>query len=75
MCAAWTVSIPVAVRRETVEQAPALPDATRIREHIAAGHLTVTAEGNTKVKGEDAVLELYWDGAFDAVATDDTRFI
>jgi hypothetical protein len=31
VCQAWEISIPLAVRRETVESAAALPDAVRIQ--------------------------------------------
>ena len=63
------------VRRETVERAPALPDAMRIRDNIASGRLTVVAGGADAKRGEDEVLQLYKAGGFDAVATDDVRFI
>ena len=75
VCTAWEVSIPSAVRRETVEQAPGLPDARRIGENIAAGRLTVVGEDADPEKGEEAALMLYRSGGFDAVATDDARFI
>ena len=75
VCGAWDVSMPAAVRRETVEQAPTLPDAIRIRENIAAGRLTVVGGSAGVGKGEDALLRLYKAGGFDAVATDDARFI
>ena len=75
VCRAWEVSIPATVRRETVAQAPLLPDAVRIRENIAAGLLTVVAGSAGTEQGEGAVLKLYRTGGFDAVATDDARFI
>jgi hypothetical protein len=75
VCAAWRVSIPALVRQETVERAPHLPDAVRIGENITAGRLAVQADGEKHGKGEDAVLGLYQGGGFDAVATDDARFV
>jgi hypothetical protein len=75
VCAAWRVSIPPLVRRETVDQASHLPDATRIRQNIVAGHIAVKDPGVRAAKGEDAVLRLYQGGGFEAVATDDARFI
>ena len=75
VCAAWAVSIPATVQCETVEQAPTLPDAVRIRDNIAAGHLTVVTGSAGTEKGEDAALRLYKAGGFDAIATDDARFI
>ena len=75
VCATWEVCIPATVRRETVEQAPTLPDAIRIRDNIVAGRLCVVKETAGARRGEDAVLRLYQAGGFDAVATDDARFI
>jgi hypothetical protein len=75
VCAAWSISIPVLVLQETVERAPQLPDAVRIGENIAAGRLAVQPVGENHAKGEDAVLGLYQGGGFDAVATDDARFV
>ena len=59
LCDAWDVHVPTLVRRETTVPAPALPDAVRIRENIAAGRIVVVATGTTRGKGEDAVLKLY----------------
>jgi hypothetical protein len=75
VCAAWHVVIPLIVRRETVDRAPGLPDAARIRQNVVDGRIVVeeTASGGTK--GEQAALQLYQRGGFDAVASDDARFI
>jgi rRNA-processing protein FCF1 len=75
VCAAWVVTVPERVRRETVDAAPARPDALRIGENVAAGRLAVAAGVPTACRGEDAVLHLHRAGDFDAVATDDARFI
>lgn len=75
VCAAWDVVIPESVRRETVEQAPSLPDAVRIRENLDTGRLRTEGGGASGDKGEEAVLALYRAGGVDMVATDDARFI
>jgi hypothetical protein len=75
VCAAWAVSIPSLVEQETVKRAPHRPDAVRIGENITAGHLEVRNAGNGHLKGEDEVLTLFKGGGFDAVASDDGRFI
>ncbi len=75
VCKAWSVAIPRLVRRETVEQASHLPDAVLIGRNIEAGRIVVKAEPGRHAKGEDAVLQLFEAGGFDAVATDDARFI
>jgi rRNA-processing protein FCF1 len=75
VCEAWKVVIPAIVRRETVEQAPGLPDAARIKQNIAAGRIAVNEAHVRAAKGEEVVLHLYQGGGFDAVASDDARFI
>jgi rRNA-processing protein FCF1 len=75
ICASWQIAIPELVRHETVELAPQLPDAQRIAENIASGSLNVIADRAKHEKGEDAVLLMYQGGGFDAIATDDARFV
>jgi hypothetical protein len=75
VCAAWNITIPALVASETVDRAPQLPDAVRIGQNIAAGRVTVESLGSDPAKGEDAVLLLFQGGGFDAVASDDARFI
>jgi rRNA-processing protein FCF1 len=75
VCASWAVSIPPLVKEETVDRSPHRPDAVRIGENIRAGYLKVHDAGQGYVKGEDAVLSLFNSGGFNAVGTDDTRFI
>ena len=75
VCEAWRVVIPAIVRRETVEQAPRLPDAARIQQNIVAGRIAVNESRIGAAKGEAAALRLYRGGGFDAVASDDARFI
>lgn len=75
VCECWRVEIPGLVEHETVRQAPDLPDAVRIGRNIADGLVRVrrTAAGGTR--GEEEVLSMFRSGAYDAIATDDARFI
>jgi rRNA-processing protein FCF1 len=75
VCAAWSIHIPAVVRRETTTKAPGLPDAVRIADNIRSGLVTVASGVGTRGKGEDAALKLFRAGKFDAIATDDLRFI
>ena len=75
VCAAWSIHIPSVVRRETTAEAPRLPDATRIADNIRSGLITVVSGARRSGKGEDAALTLFQAGKFDAIATDDVRFI
>lgn len=75
VCTTFTVVIPGMVQRETVDRASRLPDAERIRENIKEGLVTVRGEAAQGRKGEEAVLELFRSGGFEAIATDDHRFL
>ena len=75
VCAAWDVCIPVLVRRETADRAPSRPDAARIRQNIDGGRLRVLPGGGRGTRGEDEVLHHFDAQQFDAIATDDTRFV
>ena len=75
VCAVWSITIPELVRRETVERAPHLPDAVRIRENVEKRHIRVREAVGSQVDGEDAALFLFRDGGFDVIASDDARFI
>jgi rRNA-processing protein FCF1 len=75
VCMAWAVSIPTLVVEETVDRSPKCPDAVLIEENIHAGRLKVHNVGQGNVKGEDAVLSLFNSCGFNAVGTDDARFI
>ncbi|MBN1670113.1 MAG: hypothetical protein JXR37_03725 [Kiritimatiellae bacterium] len=75
VCEAWEVTIPRSVQHECVKAARARPDAARIRKNIEATRLTVAPTSAARGKGEDAVLRLFETGAYDAVSSDDARFI
>ncbi len=75
VCAAWDIHIPALVRRETTAEAARFPDAVQIRDNIAAGLITVAADRRRRKQSEDAALDLFGSGEFQAIATDDTRFI
>ena len=74
-CAAWSVTIPELVRQETVERAPDLPDASRIRENVEKRRIAVQEIGGSPADGEDGALHLFQEGGFDVIASDDARFI
>ena len=75
VCAGWSITIPELVRRETVERAPQLPDAVRIRENVEKRRITVQDVAGPQADGEDAALFLFREGGFDLIASDDARFI
>ncbi len=75
VCKYFSVVIPFLVRNEVLDNAGDLPDAVIIRENINKKLLLVSKESMSSVKGEDAVLSLYRQGKFDAVCSDDKKFI
>ena len=75
VCAGWGITIPELVRRETVERAPQLPDAVRIRENVEKRRITVQDVAGPQADGENAALFLFREGGFDLIASDDARFI
>ncbi len=67
--------VPDAVRRETVDEAPALPDAMAIRANVAAGAVVVLPPTRDRTTGDTALLATFNRKDFDAIATDDRRLI
>lgn len=81
---ALEVSIPPAVRKEVVDEGKTggYPDALVVEENIARGRLKTvglsaprTKDGPLLIGGEKEVLDLFLKGRFDAVASDDSRFL
>lgn len=75
VCKHFSVVIPFLVKNEVLDNAGDLPDAVIIRENIDKKLLVVSKKSISGVKGEDAALSLYRQGKFDAVCSDDKKFI
>ena len=75
VCRAFTVVIPATVKMEVVVNAKKYPDGQVIRKNIEEKALAVDNKPSSSSKGEEAVFELFIRGAFDAVCSDDKRFI
>lgn len=75
VCNNFSVSIPEAVKEETVDVAGDYPDAVIIQKNIGEGLVKVIAAHTSAEKGEDAVLTILKEEKFDAVCSDDKRFI
>ncbi len=63
------------VKEEVVDNAKEQPDATIIKGNIETGLLAVDKIQSSAQKGEDAVFAIFQQGKFDAVCSDDKRFI
>jgi hypothetical protein len=75
VCESWRVEIPELVEQETVHQAPDLPDALQIGRNISVGRVRVKQTIGGGTRGEQEALSLFRSGAYDAIATDDARFV
>jgi hypothetical protein len=74
VCRTHAVVIPMEVRREVVDQAAGHPESQIVQRNLATGSLTESAGHPRTVKGEDAALNVFQKGGFDAIASDDRRF-
>jgi hypothetical protein len=75
VCENITVVMPFAVKAEVTDDAGAHPDAEMIRMNIKKKLLSVKGDQAGHGKGEEAALHLYQQGGFDALCSDDRRFI
>lgn len=75
VCGNFSVIIPQMVKEEVVDNAKEQPDATIIKGNIETGLLAVDKIQSSAQKGEDAVFAIFQQGKFDAVCSDDKRFI
>jgi len=75
VCGNFSVIIPQMVKEEVVDNAKEQPDATIIEGNIETGLLTIEKTQSSTQKGEDAVFAIFQQGKFDAVCSDDKRFI
>lgn len=75
VCGNFSVIIPQIVKEEVVDNAKGHPDAAIIKGNIETGLLTINKMRSSAQKGEDAVFAIFHQGKFDAVCSDDKRFI
>jgi rRNA-processing protein FCF1 len=75
VCKHFSLVIPFPVKNEVLDNAGDLPDAVIIKENIDKKLLLVSKALISDLKGENAVLSLYRQGKFDAVCSDDKKFI
>ena len=75
VCSGFAVAIPQLVKKEVVDNGRAHPESAVVAANLKQGLLSVARESRGESKGEDAVLRLFRKGGFDAVASDDHRFL
>ena len=75
VCTCFHVALPETVKREVVDNAEGHMDAAPIDANIRKGLLLVDDRQAGALKGEESVAFLYQTGDFDAVCSDDKKFI
>lgn len=75
VCENFSVVIPATVKEEVIDQAHEHPDAQIIRENLERRLLILHKDSSSHKKGEDAVYALFREGKYDAVCSDDKKFI
>jgi len=75
VCRNFSVIIPQVVKEEVIDNAEEHPDAMIIKGNIETGLLSINKKQSSAQKGVDAVFTIFQQGKFDAVCSDDKRFI
>jgi len=75
VCSSFAVVIPREVKREVVDEGRGHPDATVAAENLRRRLLRVSPRKTSERKGEEAALSLFRRGKYDAICTDDKRFV
>lgn len=75
VCKNFSVVIPMLVKEEIIDNTKEHPDAVIIKENLQKGCLKLDQGSSSFKKGEDAVFAVFQQGKFDAICTDDKRFI
>jgi len=75
VCRHFTVEIPPLVLKEVVHDSKGQPDANIVKTNLEKNLLAVSEDLPRAVKGEDAVYAVFQSGRYDAICTDDKRFI
>lgn len=75
VCRSFTVLMPPLVKQEIVEDGRGRPDAMIVADNLARKLLSVTKESKSAARGEEAVFTVFQSGRFDAICSDDRKFI
>jgi hypothetical protein len=75
VCRSFTVVIPPLVRREVVDKSRGRPDAEIVRKNLDSKLLSLSERRHPASKGEEAVFTIFQSGRYDAICSDDRKFI
>ena len=75
ICTHLSVVIPQGVKREVIDLGKNHPDSIVIKDNLDKGLLSLSGVETQDVKGEEAALAIFQKGGFDAILSDDKRFV
>lgn len=75
VCTAFDVVIPAKVRKEIMVNSTAHPECQIVKANLDSGAIAVVMGPRRSTKGDDALLAEFASGGYEAIATDDKRFI
>ena len=75
VCTRLSVVIPQVVKREVIDLGKNHPDSMVIKDNLDKGLLSLSGVEMQDVKGEVAALAIFQKGGFDAILSDDKRFV
>lgn len=74
VCRSFSVVIPPLVKKEVVDDS-VQPDSMMVKNNLDKKILTVSPASRSGSKGEEAVFDVFRSGKYDAICSDDKRFI
>ena len=75
VCTRLSVVIPQVVKREVIDLGKNHPDSMVIKDNLDKGLLSLSGVEMQDVKGEVAAPAIFQKGGFDAILSDDKRFV
>ena len=75
ICSSFAVSIPPIVKKEIIEDSAGQPDSLLIKQNLEKKLLAVSEQEMSAAKGEEGLFKVFQSGRYDAICSDDKRFI
>jgi rRNA-processing protein FCF1 len=75
VCANFTVVIPALVKREIVDDSRGQPDATIVKDNLEKKLLSELRKPRAASRGEQELFSEFQSGGYDALCSDDKRFL